>query len=79
MSIKREIIKEIEALPDSDLEKILEIVKDTKSTKKKRLLATLTAKEVIRPPKPIPKGWERKTPIILQGKPLSEIIIEDRR
>ena len=79
MNTKGEIIREIQELPDSDLNKILEIVRDTKSKKKKRLLATLVAKEVIRPPKPIPIGRKRKTPIVLQGKPLSEIIIEDRK
>ena len=79
MNTKGEIIREIEELRDSDLEKILEIVRDTKSRKKKRLLATLVAKEVIRPPKPITIERKRKSPIVLRGKPLSEVIIEDRK
>jgi len=79
MNINGQIIREIEELPDSDLDKILEIVRDTKSKKKKRLLVGLVAKEVVRPPKPIPTGRKRKTPIVLRGKPLSEIIIQDRK
>ena len=79
MNIKGQIIREIEELPDSDLDKILQILRNTKSNKKKRLMATLVAKEVVRPPKPIPIGRKRKTPIVLRGKPLSEIIIQDRK
>ena len=38
MNIKGQIIREIEELPDSDLDKILQILRNTKSKKKEKTL-----------------------------------------
>lgn len=79
----QEIINEIQKLPPIQQKEILDYVSieptEKRSMSEEEIAEQLLAKGIIGE---IPKNWnepdEEFEPIVIQGKPLSETIIEDR-
>jgi hypothetical protein len=76
------IMREIESIPEEVLDNILSLVEESKKTTQKEnesAIDYLVKKGVLKPPISSKKRRIRHTPIKGEGKPLSEMIIEDRR
>ncbi len=77
------IITMLENVPEYTLDGVLKLLweeeQEITSITGKRVIERLTKKQIVIPPIAPQKQRARRTPIKVEGKPLSEIIIEDRR
>ena len=76
------VMREIESVPEEVLDNILSLVEESKKTSQKEnksALDYMVRKGILIPPISSKKRRIRHTPIKGEGKPLSEMIIEDRR
>ena len=76
------IMREIASVPEEILDNILTLVEESKKTAQKEnesAIDYLVKKGVLKPPISSKKRRIRHTPIKGEGKPLSEMIVEDRR
>ncbi len=77
------IINMLENVPEYTLDGVLKLLweeeQEITSITGKNVIERLTKKQIFIPPITPQKQRARRTPIKVEGKPLSEIIIEDRR
>jgi hypothetical protein len=77
------VITMLEYVPEYVLDGVLKLLQEEKqeitSVAEKNVIEKLTEKQIFIPPIAQKKQRVRHTPIKVGGKPLSEIIIEDRR
>jgi len=77
------IINLLEDIPEYALDGVLKLLREEKqeitSVTGKNVIDRLTKKQIVIPPMAQKSRKVRRTPIKSGGKPLSEIIIEDRR
>lgn len=76
------VMREIESVPEEVLDNILSLVEESKKTSKDNNESTidiLVKSGVLIPPVNPQKPRPEYVPIKVKGKPMSEMIIEDRR
>jgi hypothetical protein len=76
------VMKEIDNVPEEVLDNILALVEESKKTSKeddKSTIDILVKNGILIPPVDRKKPRPEYVPIKVKGKPMSEMIIEDRR
>ncbi|MEJ7613043.1 MAG: hypothetical protein SQA66_05320 [Candidatus Fervidibacter sacchari] len=73
------VLEEELPLPDGTTVTVTVIPQDLEEQRRQALYAQLEAKGLIKVPKTLPDKITHNPPIAVTGKPLSQIIIEERR
>jgi hypothetical protein len=73
------VLDEALPLPDGTTVTVAVIPQDVEEQRRRELYAQLEAEGLIRVPKTSPDKIPHNPPIAIPGKPLSQIIIEERR
>ncbi len=79
---KNRILGELDSVPENVLDNILALIEESKKPEKKdseSALEALVKSGILIPPIGPPKAKAKRIAIKGKGKPLSEMIIEDRR